>query len=45
VVFAGFSAEALRDRIIEGRCRFVITADEVRHRESRHPLDSHAGWR
>jgi len=28
VVFAGFSAESLRDRIDDSRCRAVITADE-----------------
>ncbi|MCP5003969.1 MAG: AMP-binding protein, partial [Planctomycetes bacterium] len=28
VVFAGFSAESLRDRIIDARCKAVITADE-----------------
>ncbi len=28
VVFAGFSADALRDRILDGQCRYVITADE-----------------
>ncbi len=28
VVFAGFSVEALRDRIIDGNCVAVITADE-----------------
>uniref|UniRef100_A0A7S0D9Y5 Acetyl-coenzyme A synthetase n=1 Tax=Amorphochlora amoebiformis TaxID=1561963 RepID=A0A7S0D9Y5_9EUKA len=28
VVFAGFSAEALADRIIDGGCKVVITADE-----------------
>ena len=28
VVFAGFSAESLRDRILDSRCRAVITADE-----------------
>lgn len=28
VVFAGFSAEALADRIIDGDCRYIITADE-----------------
>lgn len=28
VVFAGFSAESLRDRILDARCRAVITADE-----------------
>jgi len=28
VVFGGFSAESLRDRIIDARCRVVITANE-----------------
>lgn len=28
VVFAGFSAEALRDRIIDSNCKMVVTADE-----------------
>lgn len=28
IVFAGFSAEALRGRIVDGQCRFVLTADE-----------------
>ena len=28
VVFAGFSAESLRDRINDARCKAVITADE-----------------
>mmetsp|Transcript_480 Transcript_480/g.721 ORF Transcript_480/g.721 Transcript_480/m.721 type:complete len:687 (-) Transcript_480:368-2428(-) len=28
VVFAGFSAEALRDRIVDGKCNIVVTADE-----------------
>lgn len=28
VVFAGFSAEALRDRIMDAECRVVVTADE-----------------
>ncbi|HEY5962129.1 MAG TPA: acetate--CoA ligase [Polyangiaceae bacterium] len=28
VVFAGFSAESLRDRILDSKCRAVITADE-----------------
>mmetsp|Transcript_25670 Transcript_25670/g.61840 ORF Transcript_25670/g.61840 Transcript_25670/m.61840 type:complete len:693 (-) Transcript_25670:373-2451(-) len=28
VVFAGFSAEALRDRVIDGNCKVVVTADE-----------------
>ena len=30
VVFAGFSAEALRDRIQDCKCRVVITSDEGR---------------
>jgi len=30
VVFAGFSVEALRDRIIDGACKCVITADQGR---------------
>ncbi|KAI7928528.1 acetyl-coenzyme A synthetase [Pyricularia oryzae] len=29
-VFAGFSASALRDRILDARCKVVITADEAR---------------
>ena len=28
VVFAGFSAESLRDRILDGNCDVVLTADE-----------------
>jgi acetyl-CoA synthetase len=28
VVFGGFSAESLRDRIVDARCRMVITANE-----------------
>ncbi len=28
VVFAGFSAEALRDRVLDSGCRVVVTADE-----------------
>ena len=30
VVFAGFSAEALRERILDSTCKAVITADEGR---------------
>jgi len=30
VVFGGFSAEALKDRILDCDCRFVVTADEGR---------------
>lgn len=30
VVFAGFSSEALRDRILDCKCRVVITSDEGR---------------
>ena len=28
VVFAGFSAEALRDRILDANCRILITANQ-----------------
>jgi len=28
VVFAGFSAESLRDRILDARCKILVTADE-----------------
>merc|ERR1719219_28979 len=28
VIFAGFSKIAIRDRVLDGKCRFVITADE-----------------
>jgi acetyl-CoA synthetase len=28
VVFAGFSAEALRSRIVDARCKVVVTADQ-----------------
>ena len=38
VVFAGFSAEALRDRIQDARCRAVITADEGRRGRKTIPL-------
>jgi hypothetical protein len=30
VVFGGFSAESLRDRILDAECRVLITADEGR---------------
>jgi acetyl-CoA synthetase len=38
VVFGGFSAEALRDRIIDARCRVVITANEGLRGGRRIPL-------
>jgi acetyl-CoA synthetase len=38
VVFAGFSAEALRDRIQDARCKAVITADEGRRGKKIIPL-------
>jgi acetyl-CoA synthetase len=38
VVFAGFSAEALRDRIQDARCKAVITADEGRRGKKTVPL-------
>lgn len=28
VVFAGFSAASLRDRLIDGKCKVVVTADQ-----------------
>jgi hypothetical protein len=30
VIFAGFSSDALADRIIDASCKLVITSDEVR---------------
>jgi len=30
VVFAGFSVEALRDRIVDGNCVAIVTADQAR---------------
>jgi acetyl-CoA synthetase len=38
VVFAGFSAESLRDRILDAGCRVVITADEGPRGGKRSPL-------
>ena len=38
VVFAGFSAEALRDRINDAKCKAVITADEGRRAKKTVPL-------
>ncbi len=38
IVFAGFSADALRDRIIDGHCQYVITADEGRRGGKAIPL-------
>ena len=40
VVFAGFSAEALRERILDSTCKAVITADEGRRGQKRIPLKS-----
>ncbi|MBI2376872.1 MAG: acetate--CoA ligase [Deltaproteobacteria bacterium] len=38
VVFGGFSAESLRDRIIDARCRVVVTANEGVRGGKRIPL-------
>ena len=38
VVFAGFSAEALRDRIVDARCKVVVTANEGVRGPKRIPL-------
>lgn len=39
-MFAGFSSEALRDRINDGHCHYVITADEGRRGGKTIPLKS-----
>ena len=38
VVFGGFSAEALRDRIVDAKCRVVVTANEGMRGGRRIPL-------
>jgi acetyl-CoA synthetase len=38
VVFAGFSADALRDRILDAECRLVVTANEGLRGSKRIPL-------
>ncbi|MGR9100315.1 MAG: acetate--CoA ligase, partial [Gammaproteobacteria bacterium] len=38
IVFGGFSAEALRDRIIDADCRFVICSDESVRGGKIHPV-------
>jgi acetyl-CoA synthetase len=38
VVFGGFSAEALRDRIVDAKCRVVVTANEGLRGGKRVPL-------
>jgi acetyl-CoA synthetase len=51
VVFAGFSAESLADRIIDASCKIVITADEVTaltlyvHMQGTHMLQFNRGGR
>ena len=41
VVFAGFSPEALKNRILDADCRLVITADEGLRGEKTIPLKAH----
>ena len=41
IVFGGFSAESLRDRIVDADCRFVICADETRRGGKISPLKTH----
>ena len=40
VVFAGFSAQSLADRVVDAHARFVITADGLRRGPKRMPLKS-----
>ncbi len=42
VVFAGFSAQALRDRIIDAECKLLVTADGAWRRGDVFPLKHHA---
>ena len=42
IVFAGFSAEALKDRILDSDCHFVITADEGIRGGRKTPLKANA---
>lgn len=38
IVFGGFSADALKDRILDADCRFAVTADEGRRGGKKVPL-------
>ncbi|MDX1658553.1 MAG: acetate--CoA ligase [Nitriliruptorales bacterium] len=42
VVFAGFSAQALRDRINDAECKLLVTADGAWRRGNVFPLKDHA---
>ncbi|GBU09712.1 acetyl-CoA synthetase [Gammaproteobacteria bacterium] len=42
VVFGGFSADALKDRIIDAQCSVIITADEIMRGGRKIPLKTNA---